>query len=110
MDHMSISDLTQQATTFGPSHTSLADDVLYLWDADYLVEIHPCAGSRAQLYHFGNSRESASNSLFLVLGALVLVEETELAGDLEDLTLVMDHIVSSHRSRLGTAMLRDRTA
>jgi hypothetical protein len=28
MDHMSISDLTRQATTFGPSHTSLADDVL----------------------------------------------------------------------------------
>ena len=43
-------------------------------------------------------------------GPFVLVEETELAGDLEDLSLVLDHIVAPHRSRLGTAILRDRTA
>jgi hypothetical protein len=47
---------------------------------------------------------------FLILSALVLVEETELAGDLEDLALVLDHIVAPHHSRLGTAILSDRTA
>ena len=46
---------------------------------------------------------------FLVLSALVLVEETEPAGDLEDLALVLDHIVAPHRCRLGTATLSDRT-
>jgi hypothetical protein len=47
---------------------------------------------------------------FTILSAFVLVEQTELAGDLEDLALVLDHIVAPHRSRLGTAILSDRTA
>jgi hypothetical protein len=49
-------------------------------------------------------------SQFLILSAFVLVEETELAGDLEDLALVLDHIVAPYRSRLGTAILSDGTA
>ena len=40
------------------------------------------------------SKPAIPNSILLVLSALVPIEETELAGDLEDLTLVLDHIVA----------------
>src|SRR5688572_12814304 len=56
------------------------------------------------------SKPAIPNSILLVLSALVPFEETELAGDLEDLALVLDHTVGPHRSLLGTAFLSDRTA
>jgi hypothetical protein len=55
-------------------------------------------------------KQSRVSQQFLTLSALVLVEEIELAGDLEDLALVVDHIVAPHRFLLGTAILSDRTA
>ncbi len=55
-------------------------------------------------------KQSRVSQQFLTLSAFVLIEETELAGDLEDLALVVDHIVALHRFLLGTAILCDRTA
>ena len=56
------------------------------------------------------SKPAIPNSILLVLSALVPFEETELAGDLEDLALVLNHFVAPYRSLLGTAILSDRTA
>src|SRR5215216_2153542 len=41
---------------------------------------------------------------------LILVYQTKLARYLEDLALVVDHIVASHRSRPGPTVLGDRPA
>jgi hypothetical protein len=92
---MSISDLTRQATIFAPAPFAHQHDIPELgiencWLTHYCFRI-----LTLQL---------------LILSAFVLVEESELAGDLEDLALVLDHIVAPYRSRLGTAILSDCTA